>query len=248
MNDTTRKRALSLRLEGQSYNEISQALGVAKSTLYCWLHDVALPDKAVARLKARVALGTLNGLVRRNRMQTVLARERAKRIKEEAGNKIGKLKHSDLLLIGAVLYWAEGYKRLKLVRGREVTAHVISLTNSEPGLVAAFVLFLRKVLGVPDEKIFISMRLFKHLETEKVASFWRSVTGLPRAQFTKPTYPVSLSSQGKRPFNRLPYGTVQVIVSNTQLFYRVMGFIEGIKDQLQVSKIRRGSSVGRALA
>lgn len=46
-------------------------------------------------------------------------------------------------------------------------------------------------------------------------------------------YPISLASMGKRPFNRLPYGTVQVIVSDTQMFYRILGYIDGVKEQLQ---------------
>jgi len=51
----------------------------------------------------------------------------------------------------------------------------------------------------------------------------------------------------KKAINRLPYGTVQVIVCDTQMFYCIMGFIEGVKEQLQ-KYICRGSSVGRASA
>ena len=230
-----RKKALELRTAGYSYNEISRNMGVSKSTLYSWLHDVVLSDKALERLKSRVAQGTLNGLVKRNKMQTIFAKERARTIKEKARSEIPKITYSDLLLIGATLYWAEGYKRLKMVRGREVTAHVVSLTNSDPSMVVTFTLFLKQVLNIPIKKIFISMRLFKHSDEEKSIRYWMKVTGLKRTQFTKPTYPVSRSSQGKRPFNRLPYGTVQVIVSDTQVFYRIIGFIEGIKDQLRVN-------------
>ncbi|PIQ68028.1 MAG: hypothetical protein COV91_06270 [Candidatus Taylorbacteria bacterium CG11_big_fil_rev_8_21_14_0_20_46_11] len=230
-----REKALELRTVGYSYNEISKNIGVAKSTLYSWLHDVVLSQRALERLKSRVAQGTLNGLVKRNKMQTVLARERARTIKEKASSEIPKITYSELLLIGAALYWAEGYKRLKMVRGREVTGHVVSLTNSDPSMVMAFILFLKQVLTIPSEKIFISMRLFTHSDEEKSVLYWMKATGLKRTQFTKPTYPVSRSSQGKRPFNRLPYGTVQVIVSDTQVFYRIIGFIEGVKDQLRVN-------------
>lgn len=231
-----RERAIKLRLEGYSYNEISDQTGVAKSTLFSWLHDIILPANAVVRLRSRVAQGTLNGLVKRNKMQTVLAKERAERIKKEAEVMVGKISRSDLLLIGAVLYWAEGYKRLKIIRGREVTAHAISLTNSDPDIVSAFISFLRVVLKIPPEKIVIEMRLFKHLDAEEMVQYWMKVTGLVCSQFKKPTYPISRSSKGKRPFNRLPYGTVQVIVSDTQMFYRIIGFIEGIKEQMRVSK------------
>jgi len=237
--DKVKEEALRLRVAGYSYNEIVQKTKISKSTLYSWLHDVVLPENAIARLKSRVAQGTLNGLIKRNKMQTVLAKERAEEIKREAKTKVKKVITSDLLLIGAVLYWAEGYKRLKVVRGREVTSHVVSLTNSDPEIVSAFILFLMQVLKIPSKRIFIAMRLFKHQKEEEAIRYWTKITRLPRAQFTKPTYPVSLSSRGKRPFNRLPYGTVQVIVSDTQIFYRIMGFIEGIKEQLRVKILPR---------
>jgi hypothetical protein len=35
-----------------------------------------------------------------------------------------------------------------------------------------------------------------------------------------------------RPKNRLPYGTIQVIVANTKLFHRLMGIIDGVKERL----------------
>ena len=237
--NSIREKVIKLRLDGRSYNEISRETNISKSTLYGWLHDIVLSATAIARLRSRVAQGTLNGLVKRNKMQTVLAKERAEKAKKEGRVKVSKITKSDLMLIGAVLYWAEGYKRLKIVRGREVTAHVVSLTNSDPEIVSTFVLFLQQILEIPPNRIFIAMRLFKHLKEKEAISYWKKVTGLSRSQFSKPTYPISLSSQGKRPFNRLPYGTVQVIVSDTQIFYRIIGFIEGIKEQLRVSILPR---------
>lgn len=71
---------------------------------------------------------------------------------------------------------------------------------------------------------------------EKRSQHWMNVSELSRSQFRKPQYPISLSSKGKRPFNRLPYGTVQVIVADTPLFYHLMGFIDGIKKRLNFDK------------
>jgi len=81
------------------------------------------------------------------------------------------------------------------------------------------------------------MRLFKHLDEEATLRHWMKVTGLPRTQFRKPQYPVSRASQGKRPFNRLPYGTVQVIVMDTPLFYRIIGLIDGVKKHLHIDNV-----------
>lgn len=232
-----REKALALRLNGRSYNEINLALKIPKSTLSNWFSILTLPEEAKQRITSRIALGTLHGLVRRNKMQTVLARERAEKIKQESGKDIKELTKSDIRLIGAVLYWAEGYKRLKIRDGRTITNHTISLTNSDPAIIAVFITFLKKILRVPNEKIVIAMRLFKHLDEEKVMRYWMKITELPRSQFREPQYPISRSSHGKRPFNRLPYGTVQVIVMDTPMFYRVMGLIDGIKKHLHLDNL-----------
>jgi len=233
VNHLLYKKALELRLKGYSYNEINNEIGVAKSTLSSWFSKIILSGEAMARLSSRVARGTLNGLVRRNKQQTLLAKERSLQIRSQAKSEVKAISRNDLLLIGTVLYWAEGYKKLKQVNGREITAHSVSLTNSDPEIVSCFVIFLREILGVSMDNIVIEMRLFKHMDAENSIRYWMRVTGLPRNQFRKPLYPVSSASKGKRPINRLPYGTVQVIVSNTKLFYRVIGLIDGVKDRLQ---------------
>jgi hypothetical protein len=232
------EKALALRLKGYSYNEINSKLGIAKSTLSSWFSEVKLPQKAIDRLGKRVAQGTLDGLVKRNKMQTVIARQRAHEIRVDSAKSINKLSRNDLLLIGTALYWAEGYKRLKMVQGREITSHMIALTNSDPTMVSAFILFLRKIVKIPIEKVMIEMRLFKHMNEDEVIAYWMKATKLPRSQFYKPMYPVSSASKGERPINRLPYGTVRVIVSDTNAFYRVLGFIKGLQDKLKVFKLR----------
>ena len=226
-------KALALRLKGYSYNEISKNFGIAKSTLSSWFAKMKLPQKAIIRLKKRVAEGTINGLVKRNIEQTFIAQKRANGIRTLTAKKVGKISRNDLLLIGTALYWAEGYKRLKMVRGREVTAHGVALTNSDPEIISTFMLFLREIIGVSDDQIIIEMRLFKHINEIKAVTYWMNITGLSKSQFRKPRYPISSASKGKRPKNRLPYGTIQVIVSNTKLFYRVIGYIDGLKQQLR---------------
>ena len=112
-----RINSLRLRLAGKSYNEIQDELGVPKSTLSGWFKDVVLSDKALIRLASRTTLGTA-ALVKRNKMQTHKAEQRAKEIHASAKEKIPNLTKRDLLIIGPVLYWAEGYKRLKIKDGK----------------------------------------------------------------------------------------------------------------------------------
>jgi len=227
-----RDLALKLRLRGLSYNEINKRCGISKSTLSYWFSDLSLSENAKRRLLSRVKQGTLNGLIKRNRLQTVLSIQRTEAIKQKSKKSIKPLTKYSLLMIGALLYWGEGYKRLRVVNGKEKVGHIISLTNSDPNIISVFILFLKNILNIPKDKIKLNIRIFKHISSDSAIRYWQSVSGLNKSNIEKPVYVISLSSQGKRPFNRLPYGTAQVRVLSTDKFYEIMGMIEGIKNNV----------------
>ncbi|MBI3334894.1 MAG: helix-turn-helix domain-containing protein [Candidatus Portnoybacteria bacterium] len=224
-------QALKLRLSGKSYNEISRLLGIPKGTLSYWFSRLELSEKAQNRIKKRVFEGSLRGLLKRNRNQTHLAIQRRRRIRLEAKQEIGLLTITELKLVGVALYWAEGYKRVQIRNGREVTHHPVALTNSDPRLIGIFMRFLREACQVSDDNIRADIRIYEHMNEKELVSFWQKITKLPIENFSKFYYGVSKSSLGKRPFNRLPYGTVQIRVNNTNLFHRIMGWLEGLSLQ-----------------
>ncbi|MBP9760410.1 MAG: helix-turn-helix domain-containing protein [Candidatus Pacebacteria bacterium] len=226
-----KQEALKLRLQGKSYNEIHAVLGISKATLSGWFSGLVLSDVAQARLKARVHQGTLNGLVRRNKMQTHLARERARITREGAMREVPVLTPHDLFLVGVVLYWSEGYKRQKMVHGKKRIAHPVSLASSDAQMVVCFIRFLVEVMGIPKEKLFLEVRLFEKTNPVGAMTHWQRVTGFSKNQLKGPTYVVSKSSQGKRPYNRLLHGTVAVGINDTPTFYRLMGWIEEVQRQ-----------------
>lgn len=235
---------MKLRIKGHSYNEIRDKLGIPKSTLRTWFADLVLSNDARARLNSRIKAGGL-ALIRRNKMQTHHARQRAEQIKQKAEREIPAIDKSMLQVIGAVLYWAEGYKRVKIRDGRALTSHVISFVNSDPDMVRTFVRFAKEILDVPAERMCVFMRLYDHINEKDARKYWREVTGLPESAFRKTTNMVSIASQRKRPFNRLPFGTVQIQIAQTEKFYQIMGWIEGVKNQLKHGTLgeRLGSSV-----
>jgi hypothetical protein len=230
----TKEKALRLRLKGLSYNEINRALGVPKSTLRSWMGEVVLSDNARARLAQRVKDGTLRGLVKRNKLQTHLAWQRAKVMQTKGRSDIGNsFTAREVALIGVALYWAEGYKRLKVRAGKHIPSHTIQLVNADPGMIRAFIHFLKVIYKIPDRKITLAMRLYDHINEQEAMTFWQRITGLPKECFRRSTYLVSISSKRKRPFNRLPYGSLQVEVADTKKFHHIIGSIEGMKENFQ---------------
>lgn len=226
---TDKQVAVKMRLSGKSYTEISKSLGVPKSTLSAWLSKLVLADKLRERIEARAYKKSVEGLIRRNKSQTHLALQRATETRKRAAEEIPSLSMKDLLLVGAALYWGEGYKRPKVIQGREVVHHPVSLTNSDPAIIQLFLRFLRERCEVSEGRIRVSVRIFEHQNVDELLAFWEQVTRIPREHLKRTFVGLSKSSMRKRPFNRLPYGVVRIHVSDTALFHRIMGYIEGLK-------------------
>lgn len=223
-----KNQALKLRLQGKSYNEITKLLGVPKSTLSGWFLNLQISDQAKKRLSDRVKEGSLKGLIKKNKQQTLMAQKRAKDIHINALKQIGKLSKRELLILGASLYWGEGYKRPIVKNGVSRSYHPVSLSNSDPTLVMIFLKFLREICEVEETKIRAGLRIYQHHNAEQLLQFWVKLTKIPKERFEKFYYGVSKSSLGKRPFNILPYGTIQIRINNTALYHKIMGWIEGL--------------------
>lgn len=128
-----------------------------------------------------------------------------------------------------MLYWAEGYKRLIIRGARERTYHPISLTNSDPKIIEAFIRFLKEVFDIPVDDIKAELRLFEHQDAQRAIRYWSTATGIPHANFRKPYYGRSISSRRLRPYNRLEHGIIKIVLGRTDLFHKILGGIEGIK-------------------
>jgi hypothetical protein len=203
-------------------------LGVPKATLSDWFSRLELSDKARERIKSRVHEKSISALIKRNKLQTYLAEQRARAIRATAKKEIADLSKRELFLIGISLYWAEGYKRPKVQNGKIKTWHPVSITNSDPFLVKMFLKFLREVCEVSEGKITANVRIYEHQNENYLLDFWSKLTDISHNRFQKFYYGISQSSLGKRPFNILPYGTIQIRVNDTKLYHRIMGWIDGL--------------------
>ena len=216
--------AIKLRKQGKSYNEISRTLKIAKSTLSYWLRDLKLSENAESRIKGRYGIGTAK-LIERNKKQTIIARERADIIIENARKEVAELKGDPLFLIGTSLYWAEGYK--KGLHGSKWKC--VNFTNSDPEMVQLMMKYFRTICEASDDKIRIQLIAHPNIDINKAVSFWSKLTGIPKKQFIKTSLKISTASKGKRNINTLRFGTIHIRIYSVKLFFRIMGWIEGMK-------------------
>lgn len=222
-----KKKAISLRKEGRSLSYISKALAVSKGSVSTWVKNVAMDIEKKKALDERGKKIALAALAQHAQTRTVQAIDRALLIRQKAKNEIGSMDIQTLRIVGAALYWAEGYKR-EYGHSKAKTSHAVSFANTDPQMVMIFLRFLQRVCGVRNEKIRLQILVHAGADQEKVLRYWMSVTRLPKENFTK-MY-VRKYVERLRQFHVLEHGTVQIRVYDTALFHRIMGWISGLAE------------------
>ncbi len=217
MKSEERMKARSLRQEGCSVAEIAKRTGCSKSSISHWVKGIPLTAEQINRLESNQARGRATAANHPNGPRQAWGRIRSE-IEETAVIEV-PLEYSRqvLLLIGSVLYWAEGTKK---------SHGTVNFTNSDPAMVALMMRFFREVCGVPEAKFRGVVHIHPHLDAAHAKQFWSKISEIPLTQFNKTQIAVSKASQGKR--DTLPLGTFRVVISNVRLKSRITGWIKGV--------------------
>lgn len=83
---------------------------------------------------------------------------------------------SFLLGLGLGLYWGEGTK---------MNQTSVRLGNTDPYLIRAFLIFLRKTYGIDDSKLRFAIQIFTDMDQKKEEKFWREFLNIGAKQFYK---------------------------------------------------------------
>lgn len=217
------KAAFDLRMSGRTYGEIRNIFGIPKSTLSTWFSKLKLDSKVKKVLESKRKSGYLK-LVEFNKVRTLNIGIENENARKDYELKIGKLNKRELMILGAALYWGEGYKNFDHTKKRYP---YISFSNSDPLMVKVFIKFLEDVLGIPREKLNASAMIYPNMDSTVCIKYWQEITAIPKEKF-KVYKALSRASSMKRPSNLLPYGTLQIRINNRLNFFKVMGLIDGV--------------------
>jgi predicted transcriptional regulator len=176
--DDLHARARELREKGLDYEEIARTLGVSKSSVSAWVHDMPWPERlSYEECRQRSAEGS------RLFWETERpAREaRREKVRAEAAAEVGTLSQRELLIAGAIAYWCEGSKSKPHKRRERVT-----FINSDPGLIKFFLRFL-SAAGVQPAQLRFRVHIHESADIPIAEQFWLAVTGAEPAQFHRTT-------------------------------------------------------------
>jgi len=202
------------REEGAPIKVIARRVGVSTSSVSVWIRDIELTKEQHQELLRR------NPAYNRQLSGTTIqaARRREERIaNQEAGRQLAR-RGDRLHLAGCMLYWAEGEKARNALR----------FSNSDPEMVRFFVAFLKKYFDLRDDDIRITCYLFTdHAECRhEIEQFWLEVAQLSEQCLCKSYVNVYSKHGKKKRSNRLPYGTVRVVVNRTRVIQSIYGSIQ----------------------
>lgn len=215
MKIVERQRAIELRKTGLTYTEIRNRLKVSRASLSYWLRDIPYIPTEETYEKRRLANIKTGRLLHERKLQ------RTNQIKKITEQEIRNTKFNDLKLLGVMAYWTEGSK---------TKDHLVQLTNSDPIFIKFILKWLRKVCGVQSEKLKVHLRVHPDVNIKEAEQYWSRITGIPDTQFHKTT--AKVSGSGGRRYTKLGYGIATITVCSTDLYYKVMGWIEGLKEEL----------------
>lgn len=188
----------SLRSRGYSVPEISKTIGVSKTSVLRYIKGVEILPEFLENWA-----GKRGGSRKRK-----LSKER--KAFEEARKIIGNLSNKEKLLFISALYWAEGNKKDFI------------LINSDPDLVKVFVFALREVIGINEDRLHISLRVYQDIDIEKCKIFWSETLEIPKEKIR------SINVLLGRKNGKLTYGMCRVRVTKGGDLLKQIGGIKKV--------------------
>jgi len=204
-----------MRKQGMAIGEIAQTLLVAKSSVSYWVRDIKLTQSQRSALNAN---GHSIDAIEKRRISR-LSNLKAKRsiVMNSAIEEAEILSTDALWCIGIALYWGEGGK----------TQNVTRISNSDPAVICTMMRFFREICKVDEDKFHAQIHTFEHCDEKKIEKYWSKISEIDQSQFFKSYKKQSSASKNKR--DTLPYGTFQVYVHDVTFFFRMMGWLEYLK-------------------
>lgn len=217
--DGLRQKAVAMRVDGCSYRQIGEEIGVAKSTLSNWLRDIPITEEQKQALFLRKVV---NG---ERRAAAIKAQHRAirERVISEAFAQVQELAESELFVAGVIAYQAEGTKQKPWRLSEQV-----SLMNSDPGMILLFLKWL-ELLGYHKSDLTFRLSIHESGNEGRALRFWSDVVGVPVTVFRKTTLKRHNPKTRRKNIGERYIGCVTIGVRKSSgLNRRIAGWFQGI--------------------
>jgi len=126
-------------------------------------------------------------------------------------------KDKGLMAVGAMLYWAEGYK------GNEDSDYCsVDFANSDPDMIRIFMTFLRRIFGIDEKRLRVLLYCYADQDIRSLVQYWSKLTSVPVSQFSKPYVREDFKSNGRK----MAHGMVHIRYSDKKLLIEIKKLID----------------------
>lgn len=169
-----KQKAVVLRTKGYSLNEISNLLGVAKSSVSVWVRNISLSTTAKQRLLSVIRSGQYIAAEKKKSATLNLNNS----ITQEAKTWIDNIHISKDAekIICAMIYWCEGAKDYR---------NGIAFTNSDPQLTRLFIDLLEKDFQISRKRAVAVLHLHQYHDHKLQTIYWAKALNISKTQFRK---------------------------------------------------------------
>lgn len=126
----------------------------------------------------------------------------------------------ELKVIGAMLYWGEGYKG-----DSKNPSKLIDFTNSDVDMVLLFLKFLRNTYALDERKFRVLLYCYSNQNISDIIDFWSDCTEIPKSQFTKPY----IRKDFKIGSRQMKYGLVHIRYNDKKLLLEIKEMIDSYR-------------------
>jgi len=136
------------------------------------------------------------------------------------------MKYSLRKVVGIILWWAEGTKSYKDKRTKNTFVHNVDVTNTNPRIITSFLQFLRKDIGIEENRLKLQLQIHQGDDKEELENFWAEVTQIPKTRFNKTIIRPKGNKIGKTK------GTCKVRYSDKKTYYKLANLLDKTLDSL----------------
>ncbi|MBP9728351.1 MAG: hypothetical protein KBD27_03155 [Candidatus Moranbacteria bacterium] len=218
-----KEKAILLRKQGLSYNEILRVVPVAKSTLSVWLKDIGLAKAHKQRLteKRKQAQQKAQQACRDIRIT------REAEIIKTAQQEIGKINRREFWLIGSALYWAEGSKQKP-----NLVSQKVSFNNSDPKMILLFDKWIKEFCERNSDSLIYSIYIHTTGDVERAKKFWSELLKTP---IEKVYFKKGNPKTNRKNIQNFYYGLLRIEArKSTDLNRKIKGWNLGITNGLGI--------------
>lgn len=208
--------ALNLRRKGESVKQIAKIIGVSASTASLWCREIKISENQISELQRRYKDPYYGKRLDYSLKRKKLREDSEYEENQKGQNLISNINERDTLIAGTALYWAEGFKKDKMV----------GFSNSDPEMIK-FILRWFELIGV--DKNMLRFRVVINQDhafrVDKIQNHWTKELKLKNEVFYGPTFQ-KIAQKKKYESDDKYFGVLRIrVLKSTNLLRRIKGMI-----------------------